>query len=314
MTRNKSLLSEFEEKAVRAVSYGDGNLGQTLGYGNIEIGNVIIEKVALVSGLKHNLLSISQIIERGYHVNFMKDHCEIINKNTQKIILTGYRHGNIYEANLSSNTDGRITCLLSKALTSEIWIWHKKLSHLNFSKLNELVRKDLVRGLPKVMFNADGLCDACQKAKQRRTSFKNKTESSIDEPLHLLHLDLFGPVNVLSISKKRYALVIVDEFTRFTWVYFLSRKDETPEIILEHVKLMENNSTHKVKILRSDNGTEFKNTQMNDFCKKKGISHQFSTPGTPQQNGVVERKNRTLIEAGRMLVFRRFNDWLTVFV
>ena len=302
MTGNKSLLSEFEEKAGPAVSYGDGNLGQTLGYGNIEIGNVIIEKVALVSGLKHNLLSISQITDRGYHVNFMKDHCEIINKKTQKIILTGYRHGNIYEANLSSITDGRITCLLSKASASESWIWHKKLSHLNFSNLNELVRKDLVRGLPKVMFNADGLCDACQKAKQRRTSFKNKTESSIDEPLHLLHLDLFGPVNVLSISKKRYALVIVDEFTRFTWVYFLFRKDETPEIILEHVKLMENNSVHKVKILRSDNGTEFKNTQMNDFCKQKGISHQFSAPGTPQQNGVVERKNRTLIEAGRTML------------
>ena len=302
MTGNKSLLSEFEEKAGPAVSYGDGNLGQTLGYGNIEIGNVIIEKVALVSGLKHNLLSISQITDRGYHVNFMKDHCEIINKKTQKIILTGYRHGNIYEANLSSTTDGKVICLLSKASASESWIWHKKLSHLNFSNLNELVRKDLVRGLPKVMFNADGLCDACQKAKQRRTSFKNKTESSIDEPLHLLHLDLFGPVNVLSDQQKRYALVIVDEYTRFTWVYFLFQKDETPEIIFEHVKLMENKSAHKVKILRSDNGTEFKNAQMIDFCKLKGITQQFSAPGTPQQNGVVERKNRTLIEAGRTML------------
>ena len=302
MTGNKSLLSEFEEKVGPAVSYGDGNLGQTLGYGNIEIGNVIIEKVALVSGLKHNLLSISQITDRGYHVNFMKNHCEIINKKTRKIVLTGYRHGNIYEANLSSNTDGTITCLLSKASISDSWIWHKKLSHLNFSNLNELVRKDLVRGLPKVMYTPDGLCDACQKAKQRRTSFKNKTESSIEEPLHLLHLDLFGPVNVLSINRKRYALVIVDEFTRFTWVYFLFKKDETPEILLEHVKLMENGSTHKVKILRSDNGTEFKNSQMNEFCKYKGISHQFSAPGTPQQNGVVERKNRTLIEAGRTML------------
>ena len=302
MTGNKSLLSEFEEKAGPAVSYGDGNLGQTLGYGNIEIGNVIIEKVALVSGLKHNLLSVSQITDRGYHVNFMKDHCEIINKKTRKIVLTGYRHGNIYEANLSSNTDGTITCLLSKASVSDSWIWHKKLSHLNFSNLNELVRKDLVRGLPRVMYTADGLCDACQKAKQRRISFKNKTESSIEEPLHLLHLDLFGPVNVLSINRKRYALVIVDEFTRFTWVYFLFKKDETPEILLEHVKLMENGSTHKVKILRSDNGTEFKNSQMNEFCKHKGISHQFSAPGTPQQNGVVERKNRTLIEAGRTML------------
>ena len=132
-----------------------------------------------------------------------------------------------------------------------------------------------------VLYTPDGLCDACQKAKQRRTSFKNKTESSIEEPLHLLHLDLFGLINVLSINRKRYTLVIVDEYTRFTWVYFLLKKDETPEILLEHVKLLENGSSHKVKILRSDNGTEFKNSQMNEFCKYKGISHQFSAPETP---------------------------------
>ena len=175
MTGNKSLLSEFEEKTGPAVSHEDGNLRQTLGYGNIKIRNVIIEKVALVSGLKHNLLSISQITDRGYHVSFMKNHCEIINKIIRKIVLTGYRYGNIYEANFSSNTDVTITCLLSKASVSDSWIWHKKLYHLNFNNLNELVRKDLVRGLPKVMYTPDGLCDACQKSKQRRTSFKNKT-------------------------------------------------------------------------------------------------------------------------------------------
>ena len=101
MTGNKTLLSEFEEKASQAVSYGAGNLGQTLGYGNIIIRNVIIERVALVSGLKHNLLSISQITDRGYHVSFLYSHCEIISKKTWKIVLTGNRHGNIYEANLS---------------------------------------------------------------------------------------------------------------------------------------------------------------------------------------------------------------------
>ena len=158
MTGNKSMMSEFEEKAGPAVSYGDGNLGQTLGYGNIEIGNVIIEKVALASGLKH-----------------MKNHYEIINKKIGKIVLTGYKHGNIYESNLSSNTDGTITCLMRKASVSDSWIWHNKLYHLNFNNLNELVRKDLVRGLPKVIYTHDGLYDACQKAKQRRTSFKNKT-------------------------------------------------------------------------------------------------------------------------------------------
>ena len=148
----------------------------------------------------------------------MEEHCEIISKKTYKIILTGYRHCNIYVSNLSSNIDGTVTCLLSKASVNDSWIWHKKLSHLNFSNLNELVRKDLVRGFPKVIYTPNGLCDACQKAKQRRTSFKNKTESSIEEPLRILHLDLFGRVNVLSINRKIYALLIVDEFTRFTWV------------------------------------------------------------------------------------------------
>ena len=112
----------------------------------------------------------------------------------------------------------------------------------------------------------------------------------------MLHLDLFGPVNIMSISKKRYTLVIVDEYTRFTWVYFLHRKDETSTILLDHVRLIETD-VFKVKILRSDNGTEFKNSAMEEFCKYKGISQQFSAPGTPQQNGVVERKNRTLIDS-----------------
>ncbi|KAK1371594.1 hypothetical protein POM88_037686 [Heracleum sosnowskyi] len=108
MTENKALLSEYEEKAGPTVSYGDGNIGQTLGYGNIIIGNVIIEKVALVKGLKHNLLSISQITDRGYHVNFYSTHCEVVSKATGKKALTGYRHGNIYEANIQSNTDGSL--------------------------------------------------------------------------------------------------------------------------------------------------------------------------------------------------------------
>ncbi|KAK1360650.1 hypothetical protein POM88_045124 [Heracleum sosnowskyi] len=281
MTGNKALLSEYEEKVGPTVSYGDDNIGQTLGYGNIIIGNVIIEKVALVKGLKHNLLSISQITDRGYHVNFYSTHCEVVDKVSGKVALTGYMHGNIYEANIQTNTDGSPTCLVSKASVDESWNWHKKLSHLNFSNINELVKKDLVRGLPKALYTPDGLCDACQKAKQRRTSFKSKSESSIGEPYHI---------------------VIVDEYSRFTWVYFLHRKDETPEILLDHVRMIETCSKYKVKILRSDNGTEFKNSKMEEFCKYKGIIQQFSAPGIPQQNGIVERKNRTLIEAGRTML------------
>ena len=159
-----------------------------------------------------------------------------------------------------------------------------------------------MRGLPNTVFAPDGLCDSCQKAKQRKSSFKSKTESSILEPYHLIHVDLFGPVNVMSIAKKKYALVIVDEFTRYTWVYFLHTKSETASILIDHVKQLDKMVKDSVKILRSDNGTEFKNLIMEEFCKNHGIKQEFSDPGTPQQNGVVERKNRTLIEAARTML------------
>ena len=168
--------------------------------------------------------------------------------------------------------------------------------------MNELVRKDLVRGIPLVEFSRDGLCDACQKGKQKNASFKKKLESTIDEPLQLLHMDLFGPVNVLSISKKRYYLVIVDDFSKFTWTYFLGSKDEASEIIINHIRKFNNHPDLKVRSIRSDNGTEFKNSTMKLFCEENGIMHEFSAPRTPQQNGGVERKNSSLIEAARTML------------
>ena len=161
MTGNKALLLEFEEKAGPSISYGDANLGKTLGYGNIIIGNVIIENVALVEGLKYNLLSVSQITDKGYYVSFFDEHCAIVKRSIEKVIPTGYIHDNIYMINIPSGTDGPATCLVSKASTEKSWSWHKKLSHLNFNSMNELIKKDLVKGLPKVHFATDGLCDAC---------------------------------------------------------------------------------------------------------------------------------------------------------
>ena len=168
--------------------------------------------------------------------------------------------------------------------------------------MNLLVLENSVRGLPKAQFTKDGLCDACQKGKQRKASFKSKTESSIDEPLQLLHMDLFGPVNIMSISKKKYCLVIVDDFTRFSWTFFLHLKDEASQLIINHIKAVDNDSRWNVKRIRSDNVTEFKNSIMKEFCSEKGITHTFSAPRTPQQNGVVERKNRTLIEAAKTML------------
>jgi hypothetical protein len=255
MTGDSTLLTEFQERAGPCIAFGDDSKGYTKGYGLISKENVIIDEVALVDGLKHNLLSISQLCDKGFLVTFSREACVVSKVGNNNVVMTGFRRGNVYIADFSSTSSDTITCLFSKASKDESWLWHKKLSHLNFKVMNDLVRKDLARGIPQVEFSKDGLCDACQKGKQKKASFKSKTESSIVQQLELLHMDLFGPVNVMSISKKKYCLVIVDDFSRFTWTFFLHSKDEASEIIINHIKMVSNHPDFKVRRIRSDNGT-----------------------------------------------------------
>ena len=165
MTGDSTLLTEFNERAGPSITFGDDRKGYTVGYGLISKDNVIIEEVALVDGLKHNLLSISQLCDKGNSVTFNSEACVVTNKRSNKVVLTGVRKGNVYLADFNSSNAESVTCLFSKASQVESWLWHKKLSHLNFKTMNELVKKELVRGIPLVEFTKDGLCDACQKGK-----------------------------------------------------------------------------------------------------------------------------------------------------
>nr|GEV76972.1 hypothetical protein [Tanacetum cinerariifolium] len=161
---------------------------------------------------------------------------------------------------------------------------------------------NLVRGLPTKVFKNDNTCAACKKGKQHRASCKTKHASSVDQPLYRLHMDLFGPTFVKSLNKKSYYLVVTDDYSRFTWVFFLATKDETSPILKTFITGLENQLSLKVKVIRSDNGTELKNNDLNQFCGIKGIKKEFSVPRTPQQNGIAERKSRTLIEAARTML------------
>ncbi|GKA37438.1 putative ribonuclease H-like domain-containing protein [Tanacetum coccineum] len=213
------------------------------------------------------------------------------------------RKNNMYSVDLKNIVSkGGLTCLFAKATSNESKLWHRRLGHLNFKTMNKLVKGNLVRGLPSKLFENDQTCVACQKGKQHRASCKSKTENSISLPLHLLHMDLFGPTFVKSLMKKMYCLVVTDDYSRFTWVFFLATKDETSGILKSFITGIENLVDHKVKVIRCDNGTEFKNREMNQFCEMKGILRQFSVARTPQQNGVAERRNRTLIEAARTML------------
>ncbi|GJS25890.1 putative ribonuclease H-like domain-containing protein [Tanacetum coccineum] len=157
--------------------------------------------------------------------------------------------------------------------------------------MNKLVRGNLVRGLPSNLFENDHTCVACQKGKQQKASCETRIMSSISQPLQMLHMDLFGPTSVRSINHKTYWLVVTDDFSRFNWVFFLATKDETSGILKTFITVIENQINHKVKIIGCDNGSEFKNNDMNQFCRMKGIKREFSVARTPQQNGV----NRVLV-------------------
>ncbi|KAI3668197.1 hypothetical protein L6452_43274 [Arctium lappa] len=296
----KELLTKYKEEKGPSVTFGGNGKGITRGFGVLSNGKTTFRRVAYVDGLKHNLLSISQLCDKDYEVRFSKKACSVVNEKG-KLALSGYRRENVYVIDMDSTTTENL-CFLSKASSDVNWLWHKRLSHLNFKTLSSLSSKELVSGLPHHSYAKESLCSACEKGKQTKASFKSKQVSSVTSPLQLLHMDLFGPVNIQSIAGKKYTLVIVDEFSCYTWVIFLRCKSDTPEELISFVKKMEVLNNLTVRSIRSDHGTEFKNSSLNNFFENKGIFHNFSSVRTPQQNGVAERRNRTIIEAARSML------------
>ncbi|KAI3698136.1 hypothetical protein L6452_31248 [Arctium lappa] len=216
MTGQRDLLTEYKEEKGPSVTFGGNGKGFTRGFGVLSNGTTTFRRVAYVDGLKHNLLSISQLCDKDYEVRFTKKACLVLNEKG-KLALSGHRRENVYVIDMDSTITENL-CFLSKASSDVNWLWHKRLSHLNFKTLNSLSSKELVSGLPQHSYAKESLCSACEKGKQTKASFKSKQVSSVTSPLQLLHMDLFGPVNIQSIAGKKYTLVIVDEYSRYARV------------------------------------------------------------------------------------------------
>ncbi|GKB85568.1 putative ribonuclease H-like domain-containing protein [Tanacetum coccineum] len=309
MTGNKSYLSDYEDfNGVFVAFRSDPKGGKITGKGKIKTANLDFDDVYFVDELKFNLFSVSQMCDKKNSVLFTDTECLILSPSFKlldenQVVLRAPRQNGVYSLDLKNIVASRgITCLYANATTDESKLWHRRLGHVNFKNINKLVKGHLVRGLPSKVFVNDHTCVACKKGKQHKASCKAKLERTIRKPLELLHMDLFRPVSVESINKKKYCLVVTDDFSRFSWVFFLATKDETNEILYKFITGLENQLNHKVKIIRCDHRTEFKNHAMNELCAKKGIKREFSVARTPQQNGVAERKNRTLIEAARTML------------
>ncbi|GJU31407.1 putative ribonuclease H-like domain-containing protein [Tanacetum coccineum] len=309
MTGNMSYLTDYEEIDGGYVAFG-GNPkgGKITGKGTIKTGNLDFENVYFVRELKFNLFSVSQMCDKKNSVLFNDTECIVLSPNFKltdesHVLLKVPRKNNMYSVDLKNIVPkGGLTCLFAKATSDESKLWHRRLGHINFKTMNKLVKGNLVRGLPSKLFKNNQTCVACQKGKQHKASCKSKIVSSISQPLHMLHMDLFGPTFVKSLMKKMYCLVVTDDYSRFSWVFFLATKDETSGILKSFITRVENLIDQRVKIIRCDNGTENKNKEMNQFCERKCIKREFSVARTPLQNKVAERKNRTLIEAARTML------------
>ncbi|GJW64910.1 retrovirus-related pol polyprotein from transposon TNT 1-94 [Tanacetum coccineum] len=260
MTGDRSRLKNFVKKFIETVRFRNDHFGAIMGYGDYVIGDNVISRVYYVEGLGHNLFSVGQFCDSDLEVAFRKHSCYV--RDTDGVeLIKGSRGSNLYTISVEDMMKSSSICLLSKASKNKSWLWNRRLNHLNFGTINDLVRKDLVRGLPRLKFEKDHLCSACQ---------------------------------------------LVDDYFRFTWVKFLRLKDETSEVVIKFLKQIQIGLSKTVRYIHTDNGIEFVNQVLTEYYERVSIFYQKSVPRTPQQNGIVERQNHTLVEAARtMLIFSK---------
>nr|GEX89755.1 hypothetical protein [Tanacetum cinerariifolium] len=308
MTCNISYLFYYEPFDEGYVSFGQGGCKFT-SKGTIKTSKLKFENVYFVKDLKYNLFSVSQICDNKNSVLFTDSECIVLGRDfkpiddTNMLLMTPRQH-NMYSIDLNNIVPHKdLTCLVAKASADECMLWHMRLGHLNFKTMNRLVRHNLVRGLPSKCFENNHTCTACLKGKKHKASCKSKLVNFVTKPLHTLHIDLFGLTSVSSISHKWYCLVVTDDFSRFTWTFFLKSKDETSGILRKFITEIENLKDLKVKIIRCHNRGEFRNKELNDFFHRKGSKESLAMLGLlSRMNGVAKRRNKTLIEVARTMV------------
>nr|GEU94844.1 uncharacterized mitochondrial protein AtMg00810-like [Tanacetum cinerariifolium] len=247
MTRNISYLSDFEEiNGGYAAFGGNPKCGKTISKGKIKTGKLDFDDVYFVKELKSNLFSVSQMCDKKNNVLFTNTECIILSSDFKlpdehHVLLRVPKENNMYNVDLKNIVpSGSLTCLFAKATLDESNLWHRRLGHINFKTMNKLVKGNLVRGLPSKVFENNHTCVTCKKDKQHRASCKSKLTSSVSQPLQRLHMDLFGPTFVKSLNKKSYCLVVTDDYSRFSWVFFLATKDETSTILKTFITGIEN--------------------------------------------------------------------------
>lgn len=284
-----STIKVANDKKLVVKACGKVNLNVVNMQGQLE--TIKVQNVLYVPELATNLLSVSQIINSGCQVQFDKQGCKILNK-TNKQVAAAKMINNMYRLVTHS-----VPAYTSASTENDSYLWHQRMAHLNFEDLNKLSESAGV-----TLENTDKvICISCLEGKQTRFPFPSEG-SRAQAKLELIHSDVCGPMETLSMGGARYFLTFIDDFTRKVFVYVLKRRSEVFQKFQEFKVLVENQLDLTIKTLRTDNGAEYLSNEFQGFLKKSGIIHQTSTPYSPQQNGLAERMNRTLLERARCML------------
>ena len=302
MTGNKEFFTSIDETITGRVKFGDGSFVNIVGKGSIIfVGKTgerrSLKEIYYIPDLMHNIISLGQATENGCEVN-MKGDILTLKDQVGRLLVQVTRSANrLYKAPMEI---GYPKCLLSQDddITET---WHARLGHVSVGVMNNMVKKEMVVGMPQTT-HEKSVCSACLAGKQTRNSFPTKATYRAAQALELVHGDLCGPISPPTPSSNRYVFVLIDDFSRYMWTRLLREKSEAFDRFKSFKEMVEKRTGLKLKTFRTDRGGEFTSTEFNTFCDENGIIRHLTAPYTPQQNGVVERRNRTLMEMTRSLL------------
>ena len=299
MTDIISFFHSINKNETGNVNFGDGSSIKYEGRGNVVVickngEKIKLEGVLYLPKLKTNILSLGRLDDQGCKTSLSGGYLTIRDKIGKLLTKTKKTRGNMYQIKLANSE----SCNLSRE--DEAWLWHERLCHQSFYTLDSMIKGKLVRGLP-VFDKPKDLCSTCISGKHAKSSFKSsvfRAENSLD----LVHMDLCGPIKPQTFGGRSYFLLIVDDSSRYMWIYLLSIKAEALKFFKRFRVMAEAEVNRKLKCARSDRGGEFLSTEFILYCEENGILRQLTTPYTPQQNGVVERRNRTIMGLVRSML------------
>lgn len=304
MTGQKGAFINIDSSCGSKVKLGNGEHVEVKGKGSIGVttkqGSRVIHDTLYVPELDENLLSVGQLLEHGYSLNFENRECRIFDSERRSVAIVKMTSNRSFP--LSFNYEKNVSMMAREE--NDSCLWHRRLGHLNYESLKLLYQKKMVYGLPRIE-EKSGVCEGCVLGKHHRQPFPKEGAWRAKQVLELVHTDVCGPMNTLSHGKNRYFILFIDDFTRMTWVYFMRQKSEAFVIFKKFKALVEKQSGRFIKMLRSDRGKEYTSNEFHKFCEDEGVERQLTVGYTPQQNGVSERKNQTVMEMAKSMLLEK---------